>query len=52
MVSGFYFWDYFAILCASADSYSLMRESGVVHCVRVLLTGRTVAWLFSTREGG
>ena len=34
---------FFTILCASAGSRSFMGGSDVVHCVRVLLTGTTVA---------
>ena len=44
MVSGFHFWgDSFTILFAFEDSRSLMGGSGVVHCVRVPLTGTTMA---------
>ena len=43
-VSGFYSsGDLLTILSASEDSRSLMGGSDVVHCVRVLLTGTTVA---------
>ena len=44
MVSGFHFsGDSFTILSASEDSRSLMGGSDVVHCVRVPLTGTTMA---------
>ena len=44
LVSGFYSsGDLLTILSASEDSRSLMGGSDVVHCVRVLLTGTTVA---------
>ena len=44
MVLGFYFsGDILTILSASENSRSLMGGSDVVHCVRVLLTGTTVA---------
>ena len=43
-VLGFYFsGDLLTILSASEDSRSLMGGSDVVHCVRVPLTGTTVA---------
>ena len=44
LVSGFYFFgDLLTILYASKDSRSLMGGSDVVHCVRVPLTGTTMA---------
>ena len=44
MVSGFHFsLGFFTILCASESSRSFMGGSDVVHCVRVSLTGTTVA---------
>ena len=44
MVLGFHFsGDLFTILSASEDSNSLMGGSDVVHCVRVPLTGTTMA---------
>ena len=44
MVSGFHFsGDLFTILSASEDSRSVMGGSDVVHCVRVPLTGTTMA---------
>ena len=44
MVSGFYFLgDSLTILSTSEDSRSFMGGSDVVHCVRVPLTGTTVA---------
>ena len=44
MVWGFYFsLGFFTILCASEGSRSFMGGSNVVHCVRVSLTGTTVA---------
>ena len=44
MVSGFYFsLGFFTILCAFEGSRSFMGGSDVVHCVRVSLTGTTVA---------
>ena len=44
MVSGFEFaLGFFTILCASEGSRSFMGGSDVVHCVRVSLTGTTVA---------
>ena len=52
IVSGFYFWDSFATICASEDSRSLMGGSDVVHCVQVPLAGTTGAWLLSVREDG
>ena len=48
MVLGFHFsGDSFTILSASEDSRSLMGGSDVVHCVRVPLTGTTMA-VFAT----
>ena len=45
MVSGFNFFllGFFTILFASEGSHSYMGGSDVVHCVRVSLTGTTVA---------
>ena len=44
MVSGFNFsLGFFTILCASEGNRSFMGGSDVVHCVRVSLTGTTVA---------
>ena len=44
MVLGFDFsLGFFTILCASEGSRSFMGGSDVVHCVRVSLTGTTVA---------
>ena len=44
MVLGFCFsLGFFTILCASEGSRSFMGGSDVVHCVRVSLTGTTVA---------
>ena len=39
----FFLWGFITILSASEDSRSLMGGSDVVHCVRVPLTGTTVA---------
>ena len=48
MGSGFHFsGDLFAILSVSEDSRSLMGGSDIVHCVRVPLTGTTMA-VFAT----
>ena len=45
MVSEFNFFllGFFTILCASEGNRSFMGGSDVVHCVRVSLTGTTVA---------
>ena len=44
MVSGFYFLgNLLTILFAFEDNHSFMGGSDVVHCVRVPLTGTTVA---------
>ena len=44
MVSGFYFsLGFFTILCPPESSRFFMGGSDVVHCVRVSLTGTTVA---------